>query len=531
MALITKVKGLYEVFVPPIAKQGVDKSLNANNPLALLKTLQELRAEVFTEGQATFAKWRPAIERRSFLISSLNFAYYLAFRRRDLRDLQAQLIPLGLSSLGRSESHVLETLDAVIAALTAICDQPDVQPPSVRAFYRGARQLDHNTNTVLGAPPPHRRVRIMVTLPTEAATDADLVSDLVKRGMDWARINCAHDDADGWTKMIEHVRQTEHVDGRRCRILMDLGGPKVRTGVVIAPHHANLLFKDDQLLLTQAEPVKGKAKKSDKGKAASIRFKAQCLIPEVFAQMKVGDAVWIDDGHLGAQVEQIVPEGAILRVTYANTEGYKLRSGKGLNFPDTALELASLTDKDRDDLLFVMAHADAVGYSFVQTADDVAQLQDLIRQHSAIRQQAQPNAPPLAIVAKIETKKAVENLPDIIVQAAGQQPFGVMIARGDLAVEVGYERMAEIQEEMLWLCEAAHVPVIWATQVLEQFVKEGIPSRAEMTDAAMSERAECVMLNKGPFVADAVTILDDVLMRMQAHQSKKTPQLRALHSW
>ena len=106
-----------------------------------------------------------------------------------------------------------------------------------------------------------------------------------------------------------------------------------------------------------------------------------------------------------------------------------------------------------------------------------------------------------------------------------------MIARGDLAVEVGYERMAEIQEEILWLCEAAHVPAIWATQVLEQFVKAGIPSRAEMTDAAMSERAECVMLNKGPFVAQAITILDDVLTRMQAHQSKKTPQLRALHSW
>jgi pyruvate kinase len=106
-----------------------------------------------------------------------------------------------------------------------------------------------------------------------------------------------------------------------------------------------------------------------------------------------------------------------------------------------------------------------------------------------------------------------------------------MIARGDLAVEVGYERLAEIQEEILWLCEAAHIPVIWATQVLETLVKKGIPSRAEMTDAAMGERAECVMLNKGPYIAEAVTILDDVLQRMQAHQIKKSPQLRALHSW
>jgi len=260
---------------------------NANNPQAVLKTVQHLRADVYSEGQATFAEWRPGIKRRSFLISGLNFAYYLAFRSRDLRDLQAQLIPLGLSSLGRSEAHVIESLDAVIAALTAICDQPAVKRPSVRAFYRGSRQLDLNTNKVLGAPPAHRRVRIMVTLPTEAATDATFISDLVKRGMDWVRINCAHDDAAAWVKMIEHVRQTERADNPRCRILMDLGGPKARTGVVITPHHTKLLFKDDLLLLTTAEPVKGKskAKNSNNTKAEKISFMAQCLIPEVFAQL------------------------------------------------------------------------------------------------------------------------------------------------------------------------------------------------------------------------------------------------------
>ena len=84
---------------------------------------------------------------------------------------------------------------------------------------------------------------------------------------------------------------------------------------------------------------------------------------------------------------------------------------------------------------------------------------------------------------------------------------------------------------MLWICEAAHIPVIWATQVLENLVKDGIPSRGEMSDVSMSERAECVMLNKGPFIAEAIDILDDVLTRMEAHQLKKTPQLRALHSW
>ncbi|WP_370850826.1 pyruvate kinase [Megasphaera sp.] len=108
-------------------------------------------------------------------------------------------------------------------------------------------------------------------------------------------------------------------------------------------------------------------------------------------------------------------------------------------------------------------------------------------------------------------------------------PLGIMIARGDLAVEVGYRRLAELQEEIMWICEAAHVPVIWATQVLENLVKTGLPSRAEITDAAMGERAECVMLNKGPYIVEAVSVLTNILQRMETHQYKKTSQLRALH--
>jgi pyruvate kinase len=103
-----------------------------------------------------------------------------------------------------------------------------------------------------------------------------------------------------------------------------------------------------------------------------------------------------------------------------------------------------------------------------------------------------------------------------------------MIARGDLAVESGFERLAEVQEEILWLCEAAHVPVIWATQVLETLAKRGAPTRAEITDAAMAHRAECVMLNKGPYIIHAVRMLDDILKRMQSHQFKKQSMLRQL---
>ena len=110
----------------------------------------------------------------------------------------------------------------------------------------------------------------------------------------------------------------------------------------------------------------------------------------------------------------------------------------------------------------------------------------------------------------------------------GRPSAAVMVARGDLGVEVGFERMAEIQEQILWICEAAHVPVIWATQVLESLVKRGLPSRGEVTDAAMSGRAECVMLNKGPHVLLALDFLSDVLFRMKGHQTKKSALMRKL---
>ena len=151
--------------------------------------------------------------------------------------------------------------------------------------------------------------------------------------------------------------------------------------------------------------------------------------------------------------------------------------------------------------------------------------------YKALHEQLQLHgADELPIIAKIETAHAVRNLPDILASSlAANLDIGVMIARGDLATELGSVRMAEIQEEILWLCEAAHVPVIWATQVLESLAKNGIASRAEITDAAMSMRADCVMLNKGPYIEQAVAILSDVLQRMEKHQFKKTSLLRALH--
>lgn len=489
--------------------------MKTRTPSELLTEILTLREQVQAEGQQIFNHWRTDIHRRAFLISSFNLASYLAFRQRDLRDLQAELIPLGLSSLGRCEARVMPNLDAVAATLRAISGQPprEGERPSPRSFYRGERMLAFNADKALGVAPAHRRVRIMVTLPSEAAENPELIHDLIAKGATWLRINCAHDDAAIWGQMIAHIRAANRELKQPCRVLMDLGGPKIRTGEVWLKDHHERLHVGDAFLLTKDVP---KATKD-------LQFAVQCLVPEILDQVELKQRVWMDDGHLGGVIESRREEGLVIRVTHCREKGLKLRPEKGLNFPDTEVTLAALTDKDREDLAFVAANADAVGYSFVQSAQDIATLQAELRKY--------PTAATMTIVAKIETLLAVQNLPEIILQAASYQPFAVMIARGDLAVEIGYQRLAEIQEQLLWICEAAHIPVIWATQVLENFVKEGIPSRAEMTDAAMGERAECVMLNKGPHILEAVAILDDVLTRMQTHQLKKTPQLRALRSY
>ena len=177
-----------------------------------------------------------------------------------------------------------------------------------------------------------------------------------------------------------------------------------------------------------------------------------------------------------------------MRITQHAPRGAKLAADKGINLPTAAASGRDDRQGPRGPGLR-RGHADMVALSFANTVDDVRALQTLLvtARRSATRRSSSRSR-----------RSAARELPAMLLEAMKAPRCGVMIARGDLAVECGFERLAEVQEEILWICEAAHVPVIWATQVLESLAKNGQPSRAEITDAAMSHRAECVMLNKGP---------------------------------
>jgi pyruvate kinase len=242
-------------------------------------------------------------------------------------------------------------------------------------------------------------------------------------------------------------------------------------------------------------------------------------LPEIFSDVRPGEKIWFDDGKIGGTIVSTGPNKITVEIAKASPKGTKLYADKGINLPESELQLSALTPDDVARLPFFARYADLIGYSFVRRPSDIYLLQSEL---------TKVNGGDLGIMLKIETRKAFEALPLLLLAAMRSPCAGVMIARGDLAVECGYERTGELQEEIMWIAEAAHLPVIWATQVLENFAKKGQLSRAEITDAAMGERAECVMLNKGPYIVDAVRVLDDILRRMERHQAKKSSLLRPL---
>ena len=604
----------------------------------LIAKVSALRSEV--ESMAKKASLPEHIHEK-YCRSAQNLLHYLAMRMLDLRELQLLLSEWGLSSLGRAERKVMATLDSLLEVLHKLKGQSWAPPAPPPVCHRDGRKLlEDHTEQLLGPLPSGRRAHIMVTMPDAASADLGLIAELLDNGMNSARINTAQGGPDDWRRVIENIRKAESRTGRKCRIMIDLAGPKLRTGPIepgpqvikVRPQKNELgqvvepalvwlypegteatppptaksaipvngkwirktqagdvlAFKDargsrrrltlttvsrqgalaalgktayftsgtklqllrndkklktkknlavgqlparegfillkqgDELLLYRT-PVPGKGAHTDENGLLHAA-RVSCSLPEVLSKVCLGESVWFDDGKTGGIVTAVEKECVKVLITYAKPQGNKLRAFKGINLPDTDIDLPALTDEDKSILPFVVQHADLVGMSFVNRPNDVDELIRLMNQACKVSRKKMPG-----IILKIETRRAFERLPSLILAAMKAENTGVMIARGDLAVECGFERLAEVQEQILWVCEAAHVPAIWVTQVLEGLAKQGLPTRAEISDAALGQRAECIMLNKGEHIVEATRSLDDILRRMQDHQTKKRSLLRKLN--
>jgi len=555
--------------------------------------------------------------------SARNLIHYLALRSFNINIFQEKIEEIGLPITLESQNNILYGLLNFRTIINSLLNNKIFDDEQKYLNNKEVKKiLKQNSKALFGKIKNKRKTAILVTQPIEAASSKKFTKSLLKQGMDCARINCAHDDELIWKQIIDNIRGHE----KDCRIMMDLGGPKFRTGkmspgpkvihikpiknklgqiiepakIWLAPYGVKPPFgkeadviipvnkkwlrktkKGSYIIFKDSRDKKRKIyidEKEDKGRWGSCNKSAfvttgtllnvflekkstseihtvhellpleeviflfegdmlrldrkrilgepavydgegnlkemahiSCTLPEIFDAVKCEEQIYFNDGKIEGIVKEIHSDHLIIEITNAKKKGGKLKADKGINLPNSDLGLSGLTKKDKTDLKFVVQHADVVNFSFVNNKQDVEELLNELKELKAN----------MGIILKIETKEAYRNLPSIILKAMENYPIGVMIARGDLAIETGWKNFAIIQEEILQLCDAAHLPDIWATQVLENLAKKGIPTRAEITDAAMAQRADCVMLNKGPYIEKAVRMLNKVLRKMQRIQKKK----------
>ena len=456
------------------------------------------------------------VEKRQMIIKELpeiqrlaaqNLVHYLTIRNEDIRQLQDQLHVNGLSALTNAESHIHSQMQSIRQRLNG----NDTLKETEQCTYEFSRKDQQQKSKILfGEKMDDAIPYIMVTFDSPFADNYGLIKNLLLNGMNVARINCAHDDEATWARMIHHVKRAVAHSRLPCKIFMDLAGPKIRTQL-LAKGHGKKKVKIKEGKLVWLSESKKDFKKDD----IVISPGMTGIIPH----LKKGQRVLIDDGVIKGIIEKTKKDRAALRIVRIGPGKRVIKNHKGINFPDTELIIEPLTVFDKGCLPFICENADIVGYSFVRNPADLATLQGILKQYT--------EQPP-HIIIKIETQEAVKNLPALLLQGMHQEAFGVMIARGDLAVEIGFERMAEIQEEILWICEAAHVPVVWATQVLETLNKSGVATRAEITDVTYAAMAECVMINKGDHTIEVIETLKDILQRTGRHHIKKRFTFRPL---
>jgi len=565
-----------------------------------------------------------------------NLKAYVYLRSKDITILQEKLTNVGLSSLGRSQSCILSSINHDLIILSALLglDTKKLETEDDFLTHKQSRKIMEENATVFGKMDHDWLTKVMVTLPSEAKESAILIKDLIAAGTSVLRINTAHDDAAAWKQMATTIQNENKLQKKNTKIYVDLAGPKNRTGkiveilypffigsskeltkveilpkssenvktkspnketnelaslvvddlfytqafdeetltikniennkqksfklllednklfllidkkVLIAPqtlvklknkqtkvkmrsslHHFETksevlrLFREDKIIITPLEIDGCSNYLHDENSYSAI---INCSNKEIFEYVKVGDEIFIDDGKIGCKVLKHLPIGLECSIFLAKENGTVLREEKGINFPNTDLGISAITPTDEKNFNDIIEYADLIGISFAQSKADIKKLQDMLKSK---------NKKDVAIVPKIETKLALKNLPEILEQLLESKKYALMIARGDLAIEVGFDNLPYIQEEIFGICEAAHTPVIYATQILEGKMKNNLPSRAEVIDAANAQRADCIMLNKGPFVVDTILSIKNILGKVHALFQKNRQLLSVCELW
>jgi pyruvate kinase len=335
--------------------------------------------------------------------------------------------------------------------------------------------------------PRRRKVRVLATLGPASRTP-EMIRKLYLAGADAFRINMSHGAHDGHAAVIGHIRALEKELGRPMTILVDLQGPKLRVGAFTQP----------------VDLKKGQTFVLDDDKAPGDAMRAHLPHRELFAALRPGARLLLNDGKIALRVVDAAPT----RIATTVEVGGELSSNKGLNVPDVVVPMAALTEKDRRDLAFALEqHVDWIALSFVQRPEDVAEAKRLIAGRASL-------------LAKIEKPAAVERLTEILEIADA-----VMVARGDLGVELPPEDVPPVQKRIVQTARRLGRPVVVATQMLESMITAPTPTRAEVSDVANAiyDGADAVMLSAesaaGDYPCEAVSMMDAIARQVEADPS------------
>jgi pyruvate kinase len=347
-----------------------------------------------------------------------------------------------------------------------------------------------------------KRTKIVATV-GPASQSRDVLHKMILAGLNVVRLNFSHGDHNGHVAVIKHVRELSHELDAPVAIMGDLRGPRIRVGEIEGD---TINLAPEQRLVLTPEPVMGNTQR------VSVSFAG------LAGDLKIGDRLLVDDGDVELQVEKLEPGGDI---HCSVLQGGDLSSRRGINLPGIRVGLPSITKKDEQDVAFAIEQGiDFLALSFVQSADDVRSLKDLLAHGGA----------DIPIIAKIEKKGALDDIDAIIEEA-----YGVMVARGDLALEMSFQEVPVAQKRIIAKCRAAAVPVITATQMLESMMTETHPTRAEATDVANAvfDGTDALMLSGetaiGRYPVECVATMATIAARAEAawlkHEVAELPEL------
>ncbi|MFP4333093.1 MAG: pyruvate kinase [Campylobacterales bacterium] len=352
-----------------------------------------------------------------------------------------------------------------------------------------------------------RKAKIVATL-GPSSWSHEKIEELIKAGVNVFRLNFSHGDRESHKGLIKSIREIATKLGSHTAILQDISGPKIRIGQV-----------DDVMYLKEGDEIK--FQKDDI--LSSTKNKTLCLShPEIINSLEIGSKVYMADGTIKTEVVRKEGDAAFVKVLVSG----KLTSRKGVNFPGVTIPVPTITKKDKDDLIFgAKEGVDIVALSFVRRASDVAEAREVLKEH---------NSNPL-LFAKIEMVEAMQNIDDIL-----EQVDGVMVARGDLGVELGLSKVPVAQKKLIKKANFKGLPVITATQMLISMINSEFPTRAEVSDIAnaVMDGSDAVMLSDetavGKYPIEAVNVLDETIREIEEiyqyyqHKNEEHPTKEAI---